>query len=56
MHEKENRDIEISLKNLRYDMNKYNGMLSKNVNSKEKLGLKFFDVEIEFSEVVSVIL
>lgn len=50
MHEKEIRDVEISLKNLRYDMNKYNGMLSKNVNSKDKLGLKFFDVEIEFKE------
>lgn len=50
MHEKEIRDVEISLKNLRYDMNKYNGMLSKNVNSKDKLTLKFFDVEIEFKE------
>ena len=50
LHEKEIRDIEISLKNLRYDMNKYNVMLSKNVNSKEKLNLKFFDVEIEFKE------
>ncbi len=50
LHEKEIRDVEISLKNLRYDMNKYNGMLSKNVNSKDKLGLKFFDVGIEFKE------
>jgi chromosome segregation ATPase len=50
MNEKETRDVEISLKNLRYDMNKYNGMLSKNVNSKDKLSLKFFDVEIEFKE------
>lgn len=50
LHEKEIRDVEISLKNLRYDMNKYNGMLSKNVNSKDKLNLKFFDVEIEFKE------
>ena len=50
MHEKEIRDVEISLKNLRYDMKKYNGMLSKNVNSKDKLNLKIFDVEIEFKE------
>merc|ERR1712151_896693 len=48
--EKEIREIEISLKNLRYDMNKYNGQLSKNVHSKENLSHKFFDVEIEFKE------
>lgn len=50
MHEKEIREIEISLKNLRYDMNKYNGQLGKNMDSKEKLTHKFFDVEIEFKE------
>lgn len=50
LHEKEIRDVEISLKKLRYDMNKYNGLLSKNINSNSKLGLKFFDVEVEFRE------
>lgn len=50
MHEKEIREVEISLKNLRYDMNKYNGLLSKNVGTKDKLTHKFFDVEIEFKE------
>ena len=50
MHEKEIRDVEISLKNLRNDMNKYNGLLGKNVNNKTKLGQQFFDVEIEFKE------
>lgn len=49
-HEKEIREIEISLKNLRYDMNKYNGQLSKNIHSKDKLSHQFFDVEIEFKE------
>jgi len=49
-HEKEIREIEISLKNLRYDMNKYNGQLSKNIQSKDNLSHKFFDVEIEFKE------
>ncbi len=49
-HEKEIREIEISLKNLRYDMNKYNGQLSKNIQSKDKLHHQFFDVEIEFKE------
>ena len=49
-HEKEIREIEISLKNLRYDMNKYNGQLSKNMQSKDKISHKFFDVEIEFKE------
>jgi chromosome segregation ATPase len=50
MHEKEIREIEISLKNLRYDMNRYNGQLGKNVGTKEKLTHQFFDVEIEFKE------
>ena len=50
MHDKEIREIEISLKNLRYDMNKYNGLLSKNSNSIDKLSHQFFDVEIEFKE------
>jgi chromosome segregation ATPase len=49
-HEKEIREIEISLKNLRYDMNKYNGQLSKNIKNKDNLSHKFFDVEIEFKE------
>jgi chromosome segregation ATPase len=35
MHEKEIRDVEISLKNLNSDMEKYNGMLSKNVKTKD---------------------
>ena len=42
MHEKEIREIEVSLKNLRYDMNKYNGQLGKNVNTKEKIKLIIF--------------
>lgn len=50
MHEKEIREIEVSLKNLRYDMNKYNRQLGKNVDTKEKLGHQFQDVEIEFKE------
>jgi chromosome segregation ATPase len=50
MHEKEIREVEISLKNLRYDMNKYNGQLGKNVSHKEKLEREFFDDEIEFRE------
>jgi len=50
MHDKEIREIEISLKNLRYDMNKYNGLLSKNSNSIDKLSNQVFDVEIEFNE------
>lgn len=31
-------------------MKKFNGLLSKNVDSNEKLKLKFFDLEIEFKE------
>ena len=50
LHEKEINEIEISLKNLRYDMSKYNVMLGKNVDSKDKLEHKFFDVEIQFKE------
>lgn len=50
LHEKEIREVEISLKNLRSDMKKFNGLLSKNVDSKDKLKLKFFDLEIEFKE------
>ena len=50
VHEKEINEIEISLKNLRYDMSKYNVMLGKNVDSKDKLEHKFFDVEIQFKE------
>jgi chromosome segregation ATPase len=50
MHEKEIREIEVSLKNLRYDMNKYNRQLGKNVDTKQKLGHQFQDVEIEFKE------
>lgn len=50
MHEKEIREIEVSLKNLRYDMNKYNGQLSKNINTKDKLSHQFFDVEISYKE------
>jgi len=50
LHDKEINEIEISLKNLRYDMSKYNVMLGKNVESKDKLEHKFFDVEIQFKE------
>jgi chromosome segregation ATPase len=50
MHEKEIREIEISLKNLGYDMNKYNGQLSKNIGTKDKIGFKFFDVEVDFRD------
>jgi len=50
LHEKEIRDIEILLKNLGYDMRKYNTLLSKNIDSKTKLTHQYFDVEIEFKE------
>jgi len=50
LHEKEIRDYEILLKNLGYDMRKYNTLLSKNIDSKTKLTHQYFDVEIEFKE------
>jgi hypothetical protein len=50
MHDKEISEIEISLKNLGYDMNKYNGQLSKNIGTKDKIGFKFFDVEVDFKD------
>lgn len=50
MHEKEIRDVEISLKNLRNDMNKYNGLLSKNHDSHSHTVLKVQDIEAEFKE------
>lgn len=50
MHEKEIREIEISLKNLRYDMNKYNRQLGKNVDLKEKFKHQFQDVDAEYKE------
>lgn len=50
IHQKEIREIEVGLKNLGYDMNKYNTLLGKNVDTKVKLDHQFFDVEIEFKE------
>jgi len=50
MHEKDIREIEVNLKNLRYSMNRYNLLLDKNVSSKDKLHHKYFDVDINFGD------
>jgi hypothetical protein len=50
----EQKFAEINSKNtggkVAYDMNKYNGQLSKNIGTKDKIGFKFFDVEVDFKD------
>ena len=51
IHEKEIKEIEFSLKQLReYEMVKFGKLLGKNMNSNQNLEHQIFDVEIQFKE------
>ena len=51
IHEKEIKEIEFSLKQLReYEMVKFGKLLGKNMNMNNKLEHQIFDVEIQFKE------
>ena len=51
MHEKEIKEIEFSLKQLReYEMMKFGKLLGKNMDSNQSLDHQIFDVEIQFKE------
>ena len=51
MHEKEIKEIEFSLKQLReYEMMKFGKLLGKNMDSNQALEHQIFDVEIQFKE------
>ena len=51
MHEKEIKDIEFSLKQLReYEMVKFGKLLGKNMNNNQTLEHQIFDVDIQFKE------
>lgn len=51
MHEKEIKEIEFSLKQLReYEMVKFGKLLGKNMNSNQTLEHQIFDVDIQFKE------
>ena len=51
IHEKEIKEIEFSLKQLReYEMVKFGKLLGKNMNMNHKLEHQIFDVEIQFKE------
>jgi chromosome segregation ATPase len=51
IHEKEIKEIEFSLKQLReYEMVKFGKLLGKNMNSNQHLEHQIFDVEIQFKE------
>ena len=51
IHEKEVKDIEISLKQLRdNEMGKFSKLLEKNINTNENLEHQIFDINIKFKE------
>ena len=51
MHEKEIKEIEFSLKQLReYEMVKFGKLLGKNMNNNQTLDHQIFDVDIQFKE------
>ena len=55
MHEKEIKEIEFSLKQLReYEMMKFGKLLGKNMDSNQALEHQIFDVEIQFKEKFNI--